>query len=60
MMNRNIEHIANDVVPEFDRLLNEWLGSDMATESKEHRALSLFLWDNKVGLLRIAQYIINH
>lgn len=56
---KNAEHIrmAGELVPEFNRLLSDWLRSDMRAESKEHRDLSRFLWDNKIGLLRLVEVV---
>lgn len=56
---RTIEQMAIEIAPELDRLINDILarpGGD--TESERRRAaLKTFLWDNKVGLLRIAEFV---
>jgi len=52
-----VEFIAADIAPELDRAINNFLarpGGD--TESDRRRdELKAVLWNNKVGLLRVAQ-----
>lgn len=52
-----VELIAADIAPELERAIDDFLarpGGD--TESERLRTvLKSYLWDNKVGLLRVAQ-----
>lgn len=57
---RVIRQIADEVAPELERLIDNWLSSDMLSESKEKRSLELYLWDNKVGMLRVLNQARSH
>lgn len=54
---KDVRPIAADVTPELKRRIDEWLKSDMLLGSKEYCSLVQHLWDNKIGLLRIAEAI---
>lgn len=50
-----IQKIAQDIVPELRRRIDEWLASGMVLGSLEHERLELELWENKVGILRVLE-----
>lgn len=52
-----LQKIANDVMPELRRRLDDWLRSDMLPGSSEYMSLEQELWDNKIGILRCLEYV---
>lgn len=48
-----IRQLANDIAPELERLIDAWLGGRMLADSQDRRSLEQYLWDNKVGFLRV-------
>ena len=49
------KRIARELAPELDRLINAQLESRPKANAAEE--LRQFLWDNKVGILRVLQRI---
>jgi hypothetical protein len=56
-MNPAVKQAAEEIAPDLDRLLHDWLSSDMILGTDPHYALERFLWDNKVGILRVLQAV---
>lgn len=55
-----IQQIASDLAPELDRLINAYIETMKFEEPRAtpyHAELTEFLWDNKVGLLRVLQAV---
>lgn len=53
-----IQQIAADIAPELDRMIESFLNeTDLHKKQNVGIQIRQFLWDNKVGLLRIAQAV---
>lgn len=53
-----IQQIASDITPELDRLIEAFLG-ETNLHKKQNIGIELrrYLWDNKVGMLRVLQAV---
>lgn len=49
---RTLSELAREIVPELDRLIT---GAIEIGDPEDTNRLTMFLWDNKIGLLRIAE-----
>lgn len=47
--------IAGELAPELDRLIISYIDGGALLGSAQHTQLEGFLWDHKVGVLRIMQ-----
>lgn len=50
-----VVHIARELAPDLDRLIDAFLHNEMMLGGPHYVELSRFLWDNKVGILRVLQ-----
>lgn len=52
-VDRTIVSVANEVAPQLDKALNDFLNPDVPGPVRAN--LQAVLWDNKVGILRVLQ-----
>lgn len=54
-----IARIAADIAPELDRLIESFLNeTDLHKKQNLGIQIRQFLWDNKMGVLRVLQHVI--
>jgi hypothetical protein len=54
-MSLTYARIAADLAPRLDGLIDAYINGGCVLGGAQHRALERFLWDNKVGVLRVLQ-----
>lgn len=51
-----LARMAHEMAPELDRLINAYLNNGQLQGSASHTELESFLWENKIGILRVLQW----
>jgi hypothetical protein len=54
----DIRHIANEIAPTLGKLIADFMDEpDYQKKTDANIALGEYLWDNKISLLRLAEYV---